>query len=230
MGKVRRIAGEDGDERDGDRGAMILELALYFMESSSEAAEYAAFEEKVRRTVFLDNLSHQVTEAVLKSALSQFGTVTSIQFIPSYMEPKDIPRAALVEMENSKKAEHIVLEMANFPFMISGQPRPVRAFAAEVEMFDDRPKRPGRRIQCRWLDRKDPEFKVAQNVKHLARKQAAEALFLLKQQLAQEKELANKQAETLKAHNKKFELIEGAVNDGSFRRLEKRYNINVPDD
>ncbi|KAK3039186.1 hypothetical protein RJ639_029043 [Escallonia herrerae] len=200
------------------------------MESSSEAAEYAAFEEKVKRTVFLDNLSHQVTETVLKSALNQFGSVTSIKFIPNYMEPKDIPRAALVEMENSEQAEHIILEMGNFPFMISGQPRPVRACAAEVEMFDDRPKRPGRGIQCRWLDRNDPEFEVAQNVKHLARKQAAEASFLLKQQLAQEEDLANKQAETLKAHYKKFELIEGAQNDGSFRRLGKRYNINVSDD
>ncbi|CAK9174556.1 unnamed protein product [Ilex paraguariensis] len=198
------------------------------MESSAEA-EYAAFEEKVRRTVYVDSLSPLVTEAVLKTALNQFGNVCSVQFIPNYTDSKNIPRAALVEMENMKQAKQIVEEMANFPFMMSGMPRPVRARAAEVEMFDERPRKPGRRIQCCWLDRTDPAFEVAKKIKHLVRKHASEASFLLKSQLAEEEKLANQQSETLKANYKKHELIEGVLTDGTANRLARRYNINFMD-
>lgn len=149
------------------------------MESSAEA-EYAAFEEKVKRTVYVDNLSPQVTEAVVKTALDQFGNVTNVQFIPNYIGPKNIPCAALVEMENSKQARQIISEIANFPFMMSGMPRPVRACAAEIEMFDDRPRKPGRKIQCRWLDPEDPDFEVAKKIKNLIGKHASEASYLLK--------------------------------------------------
>uniref|UniRef100_A0A5B7CBT4 RRM domain-containing protein n=1 Tax=Davidia involucrata TaxID=16924 RepID=A0A5B7CBT4_DAVIN len=194
------------------------------MESSAEA-EYAAFEEKVKRTVYLDNLSPQVTEAVLKAALNQFGNVTSVQLIPNYTEPKNIPRCALVEMENSKQAREIVLEMANSPFMMSGQPRPIRARAAEVEMFDDRPRKPGRKIHCRWLDPKDPDFEAAKKLKHLTRKHAAEASFMLQHQLTEEERLANQQAETLKANYKKYDLIESVLADGTANRLARRYNM-----
>lgn len=149
------------------------------MESSAEA-EYAAFEEKVKRTVYIDNLSHQVTEPVLKTALNQFGNVTNVEFIPNYMEPKTIPLTALVEMENSKQAKQIVSEMSNFPFMMSGMPRPVRARDAEPEMFDERPRKPGRKIQFCWLSPKDPDYEVAKKIKNLTRKHASESSFLLK--------------------------------------------------
>lgn len=154
-------------------------LSHFLMEPSAEA-EYAAFEEKVKRTVYIDNLSPQVTESVLKTALNQFGNVTNAEFIPNYMEPASIPLAALVEMENSKQARQIISEMANFPFMMSGMPRPVRARAAEAEMFDERPRKPGRRIQCRWLSPEDPDFEVAKKIKNLTRKHATESSFLLK--------------------------------------------------
>ena len=52
--------------------------------------EYAAFEQKVKRTVYVDNLSPQVTETVLQTALDQFGTVKSVQFIPNYITPGNI--------------------------------------------------------------------------------------------------------------------------------------------
>ncbi|GMP55486.1 hypothetical protein CsSME_00020293 [Camellia sinensis var. sinensis] len=191
----------------------------------SEEAEYAAFEEKVRRNVYIDNLSPQVTEAVLRTALNQFGNVEKVQFIPNYTEPRSIPRCALVEMENSKQAKQIVSEMGNFPFMMSGMPRPVRARAAEMEMFDDHPRKPGRKIKFRWLDPQDPDFKVAKELKLLTRKHAAESSFVLKVQLAQEEKLANQQAETLKANYEKYELIEGVLNDGSANRLARHYNM-----
>ncbi|XP_059658144.1 uncharacterized protein LOC132304467 isoform X2 [Cornus florida] len=198
------------------------------MESSAEK-DYAAFEVKLKRTVYIDNLSFQVTEAVLKTALNQFGNVTNVQFIPNYMEAQNIPRCALVEMENAKQAREIILEMANFPFMMSGMPRPVRARAAEVQMFEDRPKKRGRNIHCRWLDPKDPDFEVAKKLKYMTRKHAAEASFLLKQQLAEEEKLAKQQGETLKANYKKFDLIDNVLVDGTANRLARRYDINISD-
>lgn len=146
----------------------------------SDEEKYAAFKEKVKRTVYVDNLSPLATDAVMKTALDQFGNVLSVQFIHNYVGPSNMPAAGLVEMETEKQALKIVEETADFPFMISGMPRPVRAFPAEMEMFEDRPRKPGRTIQCRWLEEKDPDFEVAQQVKDLVKKHACEASFLLK--------------------------------------------------
>nr|DAD24478.1 TPA_asm: hypothetical protein HUJ06_025942 [Nelumbo nucifera] len=142
--------------------------------------EYAEFQEKVKRTVYVDNLSPQITEAVLKTALEQFGNVRDVQFIPNYTEANEIPQCALVEMETAKLAKAIIMEMTDYPFMLGGMPRPVRARAAEVEMFSDRPIKPGRKIQIRWMDPKDPDFEVAKKLKHLTKKHVAEASLLLK--------------------------------------------------
>lgn len=148
------------------------------MESTAHA-DYAAFEDKVRRTVYLDNLSPQVTKSVLKTALDQFGSVQNVQFIPNYIESRTA-RCALVEMKNSKEAKAVISTMSEFPFMMSGMPRPVRARAAEMEMFDDRPSKPGRKIICRWLDPTDPDYDVAQKLKRLVRQHDAQSAFLLK--------------------------------------------------
>ncbi|KAE8076522.1 hypothetical protein FH972_015168 [Carpinus fangiana] len=200
------------------------------MGSSAAQAEYAAFEEKVKRTVYLDNLSPKVTETVLKMALNQFGTVKSVQFIPNYMEPRNIPRCALVEMENSRQAGAVVSEISQFPFMMSGMPRPVRARPAQVEMFDGHPKKPGRRIQCRWLEASDPDFKIATEIKRLTWKHAAEVAFLLKQQLQEEEKLASQQQDKLKGNYKKYEMIDSIMTDGTARRLARRYNLHIGDD
>ncbi|KAL7251128.1 hypothetical protein ACSBR1_013040 [Camellia fascicularis] len=215
---------EEEESRSPKDSRIPFQSYSYFV-MDSEEVEYAAFEEKVRRNVYIDNLSPQVTEAVLRTALNQFGNVEKVQFIPNYTEPRNIPRCALVEMENSKQAKQIVSEMGNFPFMMSGMPRPVRACAAEMEMFDDHPRKPGRKIKFHWLDPQDPDFKVAKELKLLTRKHAAESSFALKVQLAQEEKLANKQAETLKANYEKYELIEGVLNDGSANRLARHYNM-----
>lgn len=141
--------------------------------------EYAAFLEKVKRTIYVDNLAPQVTEPVIKTAFNQFGDVKSVHFIPTYLEPKPAPQAALVEMVNPKQAREIITEMGTHPFMILGMPRPVRASAARLEMFDDRPKKPGRQITFCWLDPKDPEFEVAKKMKLAVRRHAAEASIVL---------------------------------------------------
>lgn len=200
------------------------------MGSSAAQADYAAFEEKVKRTVYLDNLSPKVTEAVVKMALNQFGTVKSVQFIQNYVEPSNIPQFALVEMENSRQAKAVVSEISQFPFMMSGMPRPVRARPAEVEMFDGHPIKPGRRIQCRWLEASDPDFKIATEIKRLTWKHAAEVAFLLKQQLQEEEKLARQQQDKLKGHYKKYEMIDSIMTDGTARRLARRYNMHIAED
>ncbi|XAR48454.1 hypothetical protein NMG60_11031276 [Bertholletia excelsa] len=192
---------------------------------NSADAEYAAFEEKVRRTIFIDNLSPLVTEAVMKKAFDQFGNVTNVRFIMNYTEPNYVPRSALVELENADQVVRILLEIENYPFMISGMPRPVRARAAEAVMFDDRPRKPGRSIHFCWLDQQDPDFKIAKKLKLLTRVHAEEASYMLKRQIAEEEKLAAQQEENLKTNYKKYELIDGIVADGTFDRLARCYNM-----
>ncbi|KAH6824664.1 hypothetical protein C2S53_001893 [Perilla frutescens var. hirtella] len=196
------------------------------MGTSSEE-DYAAFLEKVKRSIYVDNFSPQVTESVMRTAFNQFGNVKSVHFIPIYLEPRNGPRAALVEMENPKQATEIIKEMGNLPFMILGMPRPARACAARLEMFDDRPRKPGRKILCRWLDPKEPNFEIAKRVKNAVRKHAAEASVVLEQQRGEEEKLATQQSETLKAQHKKFELLNTVFEDGTFKDLGGRYDMRI---
>ncbi|GAU22789.1 hypothetical protein TSUD_142280 [Trifolium subterraneum] len=61
-----------------------------------------------------DNMSPKVTEFVIRTALNRFATVRSVKFIPNYMGPTSLPQCALVELDSAKQ----------FPFMMSGMPRP----------------------------------------------------------------------------------------------------------
>ena len=83
------------------------------MASPSTQADYATFEEKVKRTVYLDNLSPHITETVVRFALNQFGNVKSVHFIPNYIEPRNIPQFALVEMGDLMQAEAVVSMTSN---------------------------------------------------------------------------------------------------------------------
>lgn len=148
------------------------------MGSSTE--EYEAFKEKVRRTVYFDNLSPQVTESVVRTALDQFATVKSVKFIPNYLGPSNLPQCALVELDSAKKAKEVISMIGQYPFMMSGMPRPVRARPAVMEMFDDKPMKPNRKIKCCWLEPSEPDFEVAKELKNLTRKHAAEIAFMHK--------------------------------------------------
>ncbi|XP_074325446.1 ASI1-immunoprecipitated protein 1-like [Apium graveolens] len=196
------------------------------MEQSAEA-EYAAFEEKVKRTVYLDNLKPQVTDAVIRNALDQFGKVVNVHFVPNFTGLKNIPSAALVEMEDAKQASQIIAVISNSPFMICGMPRPVRATAAEIEMFHERPRKPGGKIPCRWLDEKDPDFEVAQKMKKIVLKHASEASFLHQKQLLEEEKIHKRQAETLKANYKKYEQLQRVLSDGTAQKLGSCYDMNM---
>lgn len=191
--------------------------------SCVHSMEYAEFEKMVTQTVYVDNLSPNVTEPVLRTAFDQFGTVKSVQFIPNYLGPNNLPQCALVEMEEPKHAISVLSVVTNYPFMISGMPRPVRARAAEPEMFADRPKKPGKEIHFRWLEPNDPDFEAARKLKNLVRKHSAESTCMLKEQLTKEEELSKKQSENLKANYKKFEMVDSVVADGKANRLARYY-------
>ncbi|KAJ1430908.1 RNA-binding domain superfamily [Sesbania bispinosa] len=196
----------------------------------SSADEYAAFEEKVRRTVYFDNMSPQVTESVMRTAFAQFATVISIKFIPNYLGPGYLPRCALVELDSEKKAKEVITMTRQYPFMMAGMPRPVRARPAVMEMFDDRPMNPNnRKIECRWLDPSDPDFKVAKELKKLTQKQTAEIAFMHQLQLEEENKLAAQQQDTIKVHYKKFKMIHDIMADGTAPRLARGYNMHVAD-
>ncbi|KAD5961003.1 hypothetical protein E3N88_12476 [Mikania micrantha] len=198
------------------------------MEEPSADEIYAAFEEKVKRTIYIDNLSHQVTETVLKNALNQFGNVTKVQFIPTFFTPCNV-YAALVEMESVKQAEEIIQDMGDSTLMISGMPRPVRAQKAKMEMFDDRPKKHHKKIACYWMDPSHQNFDAVNKIKNLTKKHAAEVAYLMELQLAEEEMLHNQQSETLKANFKKYELIDGVQTDGTLKHLAARYGTQLDD-
>ncbi|KAH7680940.1 RNA recognition motif domain-containing protein [Dioscorea alata] len=191
---------------------------------------YAAFQEKVKRTVYLDNISPQVNIPVIRTALGQFGNVVNVEFILNYTIPFDIPQCALVEMENEKEAAAVISEMKNFPFMILGMPRPARALPAKPEMFADRPSPPNRKIQLRWVKPSDPEFEVGKKLKQQVKRHRAETNAMIKLQLAEEEKLAKQQSEQLKTNYKKYEMIENIMQDGTAARLARYYGVNLGDD
>ncbi|XP_058721823.1 uncharacterized protein LOC131593363 [Vicia villosa] len=198
------------------------------MESSAE--EYAAFEEKVKRTVYLDNLSPQVTESVIRTALDQFALVKSVKFIPNYLGTNSLPQCALVELDSAKKVKEVEAMIKQYPFMMSGMPRPVRARPSVMEMFDDRPIKPKRKIKCCWLEQSDPDFEVAKELKNLTRKHSAEITLMHKVLSKEEEKLATQQAETLRVHYKKYKMIESIMTDRAAHNLARKYNLAVADE
>lgn len=202
------------------------------MSNSLEQAkkEYAEFEERVKRSVLLSNLSPEVTAPILKMALEQFGNVVSSEFIPNLNFPYDIPQCALVEMEDPGKAGKVIKTMTSFPFMISGMPRPVTASPAKAEMFADRPALPGRKINFRWVDKSHPDFEVGERIKRLCSRHIKETFALAQLQLEEEAKLGKQQEDMVVSNYKKHEMIELLLQDGIAARLAHRYGINLSED
>jgi len=203
------------------------------METSKEKAskdkEYADFEEKVKRTIYIDHLSPQVTTPVIKAALAQCANVTNVEFIVNYTIPYDIPSAALVELDDEMQAKAAVELMTDFPFIIGGMPRPVRATYAKAEMFRDRPPCPGLKKYFRWIKQGDGEYEAMRKLKNLAKRQEAENMALIKNLLDEEKELAKQQQEALNGNGKKYQMLENVVSDGTIRNLAHHYGVKLDD-
>lgn len=187
--------------------------------------EYADFEARVKRTIYIDHLSPLVTSQVIKAALSQCANVVSSEFIVNYTIPHDIPAAALVELEDESQAKGAVDLMHDFPFIIGGMPRPVRAVYAKPEMFRDRPSRPGLKMEFRWVEDGDPEYDGMKKMKRLAIRQDAENMALVKNQLEEEMELATQQQQTLDGNYNKYDMLEDMM--GKVDDLARHYNVNL---
>ncbi|KAG2640936.1 uncharacterized protein LOC120666251 [Panicum virgatum] len=202
------------------------------VEQSTSAAfleatkEYKEFEEKVKRTVYLDNLSLLATDAVIKMALNQFGNVKNVNFLTNYTVPFDIPQSALVEMETEKDAEYVVNMLDEFPFMMSGMPRPVRVKRATAVMFNDRPQKPGRKLEFCWVGPTDPDFHDVRRFKLMSKRHEVENLALIKNQLHEEALLAKHQQDNLNFHYRKLESIDGVIMTGWLNHLTRIYNLN----
>ncbi|KAL6844238.1 hypothetical protein ACP4OV_025911 [Aristida adscensionis] len=201
------------------------------MEASKEQAskDYADFKEKVRRTIYLDQLAPHVSSGVIKAALAQCANVVNVEFIENYTVPFDIPCSALVEMEDQAQARAAVELMADFPFIIGGMPRPVKATHAKPEMFRDRPPRPGVKKDFHWVKQGDDGYEAMKKMVNLAKRQEAENLSLIKSQLEEEKELAKQQQEILDGNCKKYDLIENMMQNGAIKSLAHRYGIHLDD-
>ncbi|RCV14767.1 hypothetical protein SEVIR_3G005350v4 [Setaria viridis] len=201
------------------------------MEASKEQAskDYADFKEKVRRTIYLDQLSPQVTTPVIKAALAQCANVVNVEFIVNYTIPYDVPSAALVELDDDMQAKAAVELMTDFPFIIGGMPRPVKATHAKAEMFRDRPPCPGLKKEFRWVKQGDDECETMKKLKNLAKKQESENMALIKNLLDEEKELAKQQQEALDANCKKYEMLDLVMQNGAIKNLAHRYGVNLDD-
>jgi hypothetical protein len=119
---------------------------------------------------------------VIKNALGQVGQVENVDILPNDVMPfGNLAQAALVEMESAKKAKAVIGTLNDFPFMISGVPRPVRAKAAWPELFRDRPTRPGKRpIEFRWVNPLDPDSDNIKKLELMAKRHQAERIALIK--------------------------------------------------
>ncbi|PUZ68956.1 hypothetical protein GQ55_2G070100 [Panicum hallii var. hallii] len=190
------------------------------------AKEYKEFEEKVKRTVYLDNLSLLATDAVITMALNQFGNVKNVNFLTNYTVPFDIPQSALVEMETEKDAEYVVNMLDEFPFMMCGMPRPVRVKRATAEMFNDRPWKPGRKLEFCWVGPTDPDCQDVRRFKLMSKRHEVENLALIKNQLHEEALLAKHQQDNLNCNYRKLESIDGVIMTGWVNRLTRIYNLN----
>ncbi|VAH32440.1 unnamed protein product [Triticum turgidum subsp. durum] len=216
---VMKLSTSDGQAANQSKSTAELEAIK----------QYQEFEEKVKRTVYLDNLSHQATEAVIKTALSQFCSIRKVSFVVNYTIPYNIPQSALVEMETEKDAEVVVSMLHDFPFMISGIPRPVRAKHATAEMFNDRPRRPGSKLKFRWVGHRDPDYEILKKSKILSRRHEVENFALIEHELDEEKSLAEQQQENLNCNRKMLETMDSVILSGMTNYISKIYSVNWND-
>uniref|UniRef100_A0A0E0GAZ1 RRM domain-containing protein n=1 Tax=Oryza nivara TaxID=4536 RepID=A0A0E0GAZ1_ORYNI len=201
------------------------------MESDEDAKKgYADFEERVKRTIYIDHLSPQVTSSVIEAAISQCARVVNVDFIVNYTIPYDIPSAALVELDDEIQAKAAIDLMNNFPFIIGGKPRPVRAIYAKHEMFQDRPPCPGIKKEFQWVKQEDGiEYEGMNKLRLLARRQETENMALIKNLLEEDKDLAKQQQELLDGIYKKYCILDSDVmND--IKNLSRRYGVNLAGD
>uniref|UniRef100_A0A0E0K3F0 RRM domain-containing protein n=1 Tax=Oryza punctata TaxID=4537 RepID=A0A0E0K3F0_ORYPU len=199
------------------------------MATSDEDANkgYADFEERVKRTIYIDHLSPQVTSSVIEAAISQCATVVNVDFIVNCTISYDIPSAALVELDDEIQAKAAIDLMNDFPFIIGGKPRPVRAIYAKHEMIDLLTLESRK---FRWVKQEDGiEYEGMNKLRLLARRQETKNMALIKNLLEEEKDLAKQQQELLDGIYKKYCILDSnVIND--IKNLSRRYGVNLAGD
>ncbi|KAJ4809552.1 RNA-binding (RRM/RBD/RNP motifs) family protein [Rhynchospora pubera] len=193
---------------------------------------YEQFRAKVARTVYLEQLSPQVTEAVIKSAFSQMGKVEHVELLPNQVMPSaNLAQAALVEMETEKQAQAVLSTLSDFPFMMSGMPRPIRAKQAWPRMFPSRPTVPGKKpIEFRWVKPGEQDYDKIKAMVSKANEQQSERVALIKAQMKVEEQLAHEQQKKLTEYYKRYGIIDKSVGDGTIPKLAACYGINLADE
>uniref|UniRef100_A0A0E0NJ06 RRM domain-containing protein n=1 Tax=Oryza rufipogon TaxID=4529 RepID=A0A0E0NJ06_ORYRU len=227
LGAIEEGGGGDTGGGKGDIGEEFASLLLPSYPTEDAKKGYADFEERVKRTIYIDHLSPQVTSSVIEAAISQCARVVNVDFIVNYTIPYDIPSAALVELDDEIQAKAAIDLMNNFPFIIGGKPRPVRAIYAKHEMFQDRPPRPGIKKEFQWVKQEDGiEYEGMNKLRLLARRQETENMALIKNLLEEDKDLAKQQQELLDGIYKKYCILDSDVmND--IKNLSRRYGVNL---
>uniref|UniRef100_A0A0E0GAZ2 RRM domain-containing protein n=1 Tax=Oryza nivara TaxID=4536 RepID=A0A0E0GAZ2_ORYNI len=230
LGAIEEGGGGDTGGGKGDIGEEFASLLLPSYPTEDAKKGYADFEERVKRTIYIDHLSPQVTSSVIEAAISQCARVVNVDFIVNYTIPYDIPSAALVELDDEIQAKAAIDLMNNFPFIIGGKPRPVRAIYAKHEMFQDRPPCPGIKKEFQWVKQEDGiEYEGMNKLRLLARRQETENMALIKNLLEEDKDLAKQQQELLDGIYKKYCILDSDVmND--IKNLSRRYGVNLAGD
>ncbi|CAI5534925.1 unnamed protein product, partial [Closterium sp. Naga37s-1] len=95
-----------GGERDG-WGREIPHRGEQQRAGGAEGEREATFEERVARSILVDELCGAVTPAALQSALGQFGTVRSVQLVPNLLDPRRSSGCAIVELHS----RHLALKV-----------------------------------------------------------------------------------------------------------------------
>ncbi|CAI7831572.1 unnamed protein product [Closterium sp. NIES-53] len=128
-----RAAGAPGPAEPGSRGR---EVAQRGEQQRAEGEREATFEERVARSILVDELCAAVTPAALQSALGQFGTVRSVQMVPNLLHPRRSSGCAIVELHSRHLALKMMADISESILIVGAGPRPVRAFKARADMFD----------------------------------------------------------------------------------------------
>ncbi|CAI5462074.1 unnamed protein product [Closterium sp. Yama58-4] len=127
--------GARGGEWDG-RGREVAQRGEPQRGGPAEAEREATFEERVARSILVDELCPAVTPAALQSALGQFGSVRSVQMVPNLLHPRRSSGCAVVELDSRHLALKMIADISESILIVGAGPRPVRAVKARADMFD----------------------------------------------------------------------------------------------
>eukprot|EP00249_Psilotum_nudum_P002994 c16320_g1_i2 orf=213-719(-) len=168
---------------------------------------------------------------MILTALEQFGDVLSVDILSNPLDEKFAPKRAIVEMKDQRQASYAIKEIKEHPFMIRGVPRPVTARPAYASLFHDRPRKYRKsKINFRWVEADDPDRPLFMELKRLAKRHAAETVYLTQELRKEEEKRAREQEEKVKENIKKLDEISSCVKDNTIHRLSKYYGIKYDND